>query len=189
MPTYNANIPQATDQISVSQEQLLQNFQILGSNLFNGTNISLPAITPPAASANIQIYANTSTITTQTEMFIQKPTGSTAPINQYEFTSAGYGVNGFTRLTSGILLKWGTGTSTGAIPDTLTFPTGATIPAFTAIYTIQVMVINGGGGDNNVNIAFNAPATTGFTYYATKRTAQSPPYLNGISFYYLAIGV
>lgn len=195
---YNSNIPQPNDDLSVSQPQILANFSTIATafNLNHGNfnaidegkhrYVQMPNqnATPPTTIANeTGIYCNTSTFTNQPEVFFIKQNGTTAPpplngANGYEVTSSNYISNGgWTRLPSGILLKWGFAT---AMPPATTlnfpFPIAATIPVFQAIY--QVLVTDQSAPVRYYSIP--AVTTTDFTINSSAA---------GIGLRYLAIGV
>lgn len=195
---YNALIPQANDDLSVSQPQILANFTEIATafNLnhgdFNAIDqgkhkfVEMPNqnATPPVTIANeVGIYCNTSTLTNQPEMFFIKQNGTTAPpplnaANGYEITSSNYIADGgWTRLPSGILIKWGQAT---AFPPATTlnfvFPVAATIPAFQSIY--QVFVTDQSNPPRMYTVT--TISTTNFNIISSAA---------GIGLRYLAIGV
>ena len=202
---YNSNIPQPNDDLSVSQPQILANFSTIATafNLnhgnFNAVDegkhryVQMPNqnATPPTTIANeTGIYCNTSTLTNQPELFFIKQNGTTAPpplngANGYEITSSNYIANGgWTRLPSGILLKWGE--AIAAPPATtlnFAFPVAATIPVFQAIY--QVVVTDMANPPRNYSIT----ALTTATFNIISSYYGSTPGITGIGLRYLAIGV
>lgn len=155
--SYNQNIPVATDDLSVSQPQIQANFLAI-FNAFNLNHGSFNDVTnqgkhvfvempnqnaaPPTTIANeTGLYTNSSTYTNQPELFFIKQNGTTAPsplntANGYEITSSNYTSPGWTRLPSGILLKWGT--FSGTTPYTLVFDVSATNPQFANCYNVQL---------------------------------------------------
>src|SRR5208337_2421146 len=158
MMAYNQLIPISTDDLSVSQPQMQSNFLAIYNafNLnhvaFNSTNplqgkhsfVEMPnqSATPKVTIANeVGLYCNSSTLTSQPELFFIKQFGTTVPaplngVNGYEVTSSNYiAVNGWTRLPSGIMLMWGAAT----VPNNttpVTLPISATIPNFFSVYQI-----------------------------------------------------
>lgn len=149
--TYLPNIPQPTDQLSVSQGDLLTNFQSLQAwididhvdyaNANAGMHNKVQFPTRGAAPQPINpgggivgMYSQTSSYTSQPEICVQKQTSGV----HYEFTSAGYsaGTNtapGWAMLPSGILIKWGLGTAiASALAVTLN---AAGQPTYSAVYT------------------------------------------------------
>ena len=158
---YQPNIPAASDQLSKSQGDIQGNFQQLDT-AFNLNHtplesgnagmhafVEMPnqsASAPTTGSNEVVLYCNTDTLTSQPELFmIFQNGGASVPpplnnVNGFSITSSNYIKNGgWTRLPSGILLKWGTWISGTGGTFTVTFPVDVlTIPAFQAIYNIQV---------------------------------------------------
>jgi hypothetical protein len=160
---YNFNIPQATDQISVSQGQILINFQSLGAiagnanpNTFSlnaGTGFNYVYFTagnsPPvgtAFGANNALFSSNVAFnggTAQNEIFVNKQNQATQvqiPMTAsiLDTTSAPViNTNGWTMLPSGILIKWGYATAGTAAwglgLNTVNYPTTAGIPPFTGV--------------------------------------------------------
>lgn len=145
---YNSNIPQANDQLSTSQAQILGNFTSLGAawpinhGAFDSANagmhmfLQLPTVpnaqvaaVPMMAANQIGLVSQVSVYSGVPEMQVIRPNST----NVVEFTSAGAGATGWTRLPSGILLKWGSATITG-VNTTATYPVAANIPVFAAVY-------------------------------------------------------
>lgn len=185
--SYNPNIPQATDTLSTSQGNLLDNFQAIqalvdinhvdfasanaGKHFF--IEFPIQGSAPVTAASEVGLYSATSTFTLQPELIFLKQAGSTAPITSIEFTSAGYAATGWTRLPSGILLKWGAVSPGGGGPYTVTFPVAATIPVYSAIYT-----------------SFVTPTSNIVVYVTSLTTATLVTNVSAAgSFNYLIIGV
>src|SRR5438105_1135797 len=127
-----SNIPQPTDQLSISQGNILNNFTILGA-IAGNTNASSASINatsgfnwiylppqgaiPPAGAAftagNIGLYSASNPTTTENELYINKTNQVT--VVQIPSTASTLSVNsapaafssGFTYLPSGLILKWG----------------------------------------------------------------------------------
>ena len=153
---YNANIPQPTDQLSQSQGQILDNFTSLGAawpvnhGAFDGANagmhmfLQLPTVpnaqvaAVPAMAANqIGMVSQVSAYTAVPELQVIRPGGN----NIVEFTSYGNApsagfTTGWTRLPSGILLKWGgvVLVSVNVGPAQVTYPVAANIPVFNTVF-------------------------------------------------------
>ncbi len=191
---YNPNIPQAPDFLSASQDQILQNFNL--ANQFIGTDhVNFTAgsnngkhnkstyprqgASPSTNATEGVIFSRLSTHTGQTELVFRKENNGT----QSEFTSGLNAVNGWTRLPSGMLLKWGTAVVAGGA-SAANFPVAATIPVFTAI-------LNGIISVADITIPPNTFVTlrsingVGINVYASARTstANSPA-----TFRYFVIG-
>ncbi len=187
---YKANIPQPTDQISVSQNDLLNNFgaiqALIDINHVDFANagagkhffVEFPGqtIAPTTTGAEVGLYCvNNSPFTSQPELAFLKQAGSTAPLASYEISSAGYSGNGWTRLTSGILLKWGQASGLPIGISAITFPAGPTIPAFITTYVAFLTPFS------NTNTLANVSGLSNSTLNVNLSTAGS---IN-----YLAIGV
>lgn len=140
---YNPDIPQATDEPSASQPELLQNAQ--GIN--NWTNVdhykfdendagkhrqvTLPAQADPTTAADeIALFCKNGPISGIPELFLrQQSNGAVIPVTEHGA--------GWTYLPSGLLLKWGSGTATG-YQASFSFPTNPGIPVFTNVFFISV---------------------------------------------------
>lgn len=138
---YNNNIPQATDLISVSQAQLLNNFAAIQNLIsvnhvnFNTTDqgkhmwVTMPNQTasPPTGSGflagEIGLYNFINATTAKNELYVNKTnqatvvqvpiTASILSINSAPTFTPSFGSSGWTYLPSGIILKWGFTTGNG----------------------------------------------------------------------------
>ena len=190
--SYNNTIPKPTDTLQTSQADLLNNFIAINSfvdvdhKTFGDTNegahakVTLPdnASTPAFSGTNSGIYSNTA-FTMKNEIFVHGESLS----NEIPMTAALYNESGWTYLPSGILLKWGTASATAV--GAITFPTAATIPAFKAIFNVQLTTWSGLTSDDDVAIRLRSWSTLDFGVYASKRTQSAS---NTVYFKYLAIG-
>lgn len=203
------NIPQATDDPSISQGQFLGNFTALGAIAGNGNPssnsldstagfdwilLAAQANTPPIP-ANFQagvigMYSALSSITGVNELYINKTNQATvfqAPVTEsiLSTNSAPAALSqGWTYLPSGLILKWGTGTSiTGQF--TFNYLVSASIPAFTATISVQLQILYTPAGDSNKAISLRGVSATGFTGYISNRTTTGA---GTSSFTYFAIG-
>lgn len=130
---YNSNIPQPTDQLSVSQGDLLANFQALATilNPNTGSATFINQVAAPTFPANqLGLYALTPALTSVSELFVSK--NSAAGKKEIPLTASilststpGNGGAGWTYLPSGIILQWGGyNTSSGsAVNFPIPFPT------------------------------------------------------------------
>ncbi len=189
---YNPNIPQPTDVISQSQADILNNFMALGTTFdvnhidFNAFDAGkhkfiqfpLQGSAPATSNTEIALFSQTSTLTSNVELAIRKQNNGTV----YEI-SAQAAASGWSRLTSGILLKWGNfATVPGA--NVINFPVGATIPVFGSIF--QVIISTKALGASDTNVLLNSFTTAAMTVTSTARTTTA----NAVSgFTYLAIGI
>lgn len=203
------NIPQATDQISLSQGDILNNFTILGVIAGNANNSSaslnlnsgfnwlyLPpaGAIPPAGSSflagNIALYSGTNATTGQNEFYINKRNQAT--VVQVPATASILSVNsapasfsaGWTYLPSGLLLKWAGNVAANGQTN-IVFPAGATIPAFTTCITVIPQISDGAAGDVNRSIRLTGVGPLSFDVYASSRTAVGAA---ATTFTYFAIG-
>lgn len=103
-----------------------------------------------------------------------------------EFTGTTAAEPGWTRLPSGILIKWGTSTANGY--TLTTFPVAATVPAFTSIFTVLVTTYGNAAGntDTDTFARIDSYTITNFYAYGSARTTTGAKACN---FSYLAIGV
>jgi hypothetical protein len=196
---YDPNIPQPTDQLSVSQADILNNFgalqAMLDINHVDFANagagkhffIELPVqlVAPVTAGGEVGLYSRTSTSTTQPELVFLRQAGSTAPaaVQSTEFTSAGWTNPGWTKLPSGIMFKWRANIGFGGV-NTVTINLNTNVPGspnFTTALTILITPIDTAASYDHVmgisNVTF-----PNFTVYA----ATVPP--GTVQFSYLAIG-
>jgi hypothetical protein len=197
MPYLN-NIPQATDQLKNSQPALLGNFisikQLIDvdHSTFGAATegkhekVTMPiqGASPATLAGELSLFSRTSTLSGVPEMAFRRQTNGAVT----EFTSSLKANVGWTRLPSGILLKWGRVNSIGAGLVTYAFPVAATIPAFVGLYSISLTPLYTQAGDNpNYTVRLNNfPTPLAFTFYSSTRTAAGP---GGCGFTYIAIGI
>ena len=171
---FNPLIPQASDRIKDSQSAILENFTTLNNVLnVNGPylDFSAAAAVPTLGAGHVGIITQTSTYTGNSELCTLK--GAIAQ----EFT--GYGAvggpnyEGWTRLPSGILLKWAQGEFTGG--TLFTWPVAASIPAFTTVFHCQVTTrALTDGANTDAYVLLKTFNTTTATLYISQRTAVAP---------------
>lgn len=178
--TYSPNIPQATDQISQSQPQILENFQGINTLLavdhatfassnagfHNKTTFPVQGSAPSFTAGNIGLYNLLDSVSTVNQLFINLQDGTNVPI-----TAAAKAANpGYTYLPSGLLVKWGTGTANGS--TVITYPTGATIPVFNNVYHAQVITVRGSVATNTLTV-LQAYSTTTITVIGVQQTSTT----------------
>ena len=199
---YNQNIPQPTDRISVSQPQILANFLSI-FNAFNLNHVPFNAPgegkhaflempvqnpVPVTGAGEVGIYCRTSPITATPQLVFQRPSNGTV----IEFTSAGPNITsqlmiGWARLPSGVLLKWGSATGSGAV--TVTFPVvdinGNTPPVFTQtpLAFVSPTDLSGSG---NVAVTITGTNTTQLGVICSQRTTTTN---TNTTFWYFVIGI
>lgn len=195
MSTYNNNIPQATDRLKDSQGSMLGNFQSIATLVavnhapFNSSNqgkhnfVEMPVQSPvpTTVAGEVGLYCQTSPLT-GVPALVFAPQSAGTPV---EFTSSLQAANGWSRLPSGILLKWGQATAANGTA-TITFPTGANIPVF-SVPPFQVFLtpFTFGGDTDSFSYVFQV-FTTNFTVVSVKRTSLGS---SGNFLSYLAIGI
>jgi hypothetical protein len=209
------NIPQPTDDISVSQGQILNNFTILGAiagntnasssslNANSGFNwVYLPpqgATPPPAAlfpAGNIGLYSASDTLSGQNELYVNKTNQATVvqvPMTGSILSSTSTPANnsnGWTYTPSGLLIMWGkadTG-NTAAGSYVITLPVG--FPQFSRIFNLMLTPIALGSADPNSSYNAQAVLTAGqnFTVYQSRRTSAASS-TSFTQFFWQAIGI
>jgi hypothetical protein len=186
MPLTNVPLPGQT--LGQTRDLISGNFTSIGTSFvvdhidYGITNtgqhnkITFPICTQtPIAGTTDSIYLfnQNAAPTNIPDVWIQRGTGT-----PYPMTGAGKSSNGWSYLPSGILMKWGTAVVNNGNAFTVTFPTGAGIPVFAAIYNVQISVIL-----FNVFATVNTITTTNFTVGNSAGTAGN------FSVYYTAIGI
>jgi len=190
---YQQNIPLPTDEPKTSQNGLLNNFQAIKTawdinhvtfdlpNQGKHNYVTLPeqGAGPATAADEIALYSKESTLTSVAELFVRKESSG----DEIEFTSAIAATPGWTRLPSGILLKWGSATATGA--GTIVFPVGATIPAFTTVFSAQLTVLDAAAADADEAIRLTAFTALSISVWGSPRSTTGS---KAVNFEYLVIG-
>lgn len=199
---YNNAIPAANDLLSQSQDDILQNFIEIKTLIdidhetFGAANqgkhkqVTLPeqGADPATAANEVAVYSKLSTEGALGSALFLRHEGSGTVT---DFTSSTQAANGWTRLPSGILLKWGSGTTAGGA-QVFALPVAATVPKFATIYSVS-LTPNGDGG-TGVGYYDYMPYLTGFTaapdqinIYGSARTVNATR--DNINFRYLVIGI
>jgi len=190
---FQSNIPQPTDELKTSQNDLLNNFQTLNTaweiNHYSfdlvdqGKHkyVTLPeqGAAPVTAADEVAIYSKLSTLTATSELFVRKEGAG----DEIEFTSSASATPGWTRLPSGILIKWGASTANGA--TNIPFPVAATIPVFNNVYSVQLTVIDAAAADADEAIRLTAFAAASIDVWGSPRSTTGT---KAVNFEYLAIG-
>ena len=193
---YNNNVPQANERPGSSQDKLLQNSIAVKAfvnrnhvdlsnpsvNLDEGKHkfIQMPeqSAAPATSASEGAIYTKESALSAVTELFFRRELNGT----EIEFTSSLKAANGWTRLPSGILLKWGTGSGSGIV--TTNFPVAGTIPVFTAVYNGLVCVEDNSASPNTF-ATLRTITTASVSVFCSSRTATTAM---AATFRYLVIG-
>lgn len=187
MPTYSYNdTPQATQRKNATQPLIRTNFQSInatitqehlaiddpGANAGKHKQVTFTNVAAPAFGATeIGIYNNNAS--GAQELYVKKAGGT-----GYPFTAGGLATDGWTRLPSGILMKWGSIVATPADVN-----------------------LNGVAGPNFSNatlpfVAFATPKNIGFgvvAAYIIGPTADPKlelrSQINGVPVYWIVIGI
>lgn len=215
MPTFLPNKPAGTDQISVSQGDIQNNFQILGAiagNMnpasssinvtpgsgFNWLYLSTQGSTPPAAasfpSATVGMYSATST-TTASELYINKTNqatvvqvASTASILS-SISSPGNLAGGWSLLPSGILIEWGTTTLGATTAGTYPINNTGGYPTFGQIFDVQITGMSNGSSDPNSAYYVTSVLTGGSTIFTLYQAPRSSGSVSFAKVQWVAIGI
>lgn len=179
MPYLN-NIPTADQRLRDSQPDLLENFacinDLLGvdhiidpwtspatGNQGKHNKVTLPEQADDPATAANEIALYTKAVAGVTQLFLQ-PEGVAATTDGRDITSVAWAANqGSTMLPSGLILKWGTGTTPAGGSLTVAFTS-----AFNTIYMAQASIAAAAG--TNANGAEDASVRI-YTYDATQLLA------------------
>lgn len=176
---YQSNIPLATDQISVSQGDILGNFQALGP-LVNGI-IEMPPqlVAPPFTPGNNTLYSLLYATTGLNEVFLRNAAGVSFPITAQINT----GVTGWTYLPSGMKILWSRSTIlAGNSTATVSFAI-ATFPGFTtSALGISITRINNATANNFIMLESN----TNTQFVARRSTSNTG---SSDQFAWIAIGL
>jgi len=193
------NVPVPGQSLGASRDLVNQNFSVIdtaftvnhvayndGSGLQGKHKVvqfPVQAAIPSLAVGDITLYnklpAAPYPTTGVNELFVVKADGTTTPI-----TARAASTNGWSYLPSGILLKWGTTTRINASePFAYLYPTGASIPVFSTVFSVQLTVIDDNTPyDTVVTLQTGTISATGFSVIYN----GTPP--NSTVVTYLAIG-
>lgn len=196
------NVPLTGQTLNTTRVPINQNFSVIDTAFevdhvdYNTTGqgqhnkISFPIQNPvPVPQAGIvQLYSQLSTITNQPELVFTHQSGSTAPsaAQIVEFTSAGWANPGWTRLPSGIMLKWrariGFGGGSSVTINVNTDVPGS--PNFTNLFNVLTTTVDTSASYNNV-IGISSII---FPNFIVSKFGGSNPGAS-VTFNYLAIGL
>jgi hypothetical protein len=187
---YQNNIPQGNQRLSDSQGDLLANFQAIKQLIdvnhatFGNANegkhnfVSLPSQSGDPVTLASEMALYTKLVTGVPQMFLRNQTNGSV----VNFTSATASpTNGSTTLPSGIIIKWGSGTTAAGGSQTVTFATAFPGGILTCYATIAVSAgsnVNAEANDRDVRIyGYNSTTLSVVTYVNnTARTRAAQPY-------------
>jgi len=181
--TFSTNIPQSAQKISATQTPIMNNFQAINDilsvnhvgfydpiNFGKHTYTSFPVqgsdITTSAS--QIAVYAKTASTSNGVELFYRYPSNGTVTQLTGGGSGGGATTDGYTQITSNLLMKWGNATINATGSTAVVFPTSGGIPAFTtSIFVVNYApsgnytLASTGGWISNMTVTgftFNAPA-------------------------------
>ena len=166
-----------------------QSYNTTNEGMHNRVSLLTQNPVPAQMAGIVQLYSQLSAITAQPELVYARQSGSTAPsaAQIVEFTSAGWGNTGWTRLPSGILLKWSRSIDMASVSsvdvnfnDVTQFPGS---PAFANIFS----VFNSTTSITKYNTVISIQGSAGFVFTFQQNGIVNPP--SGFSIAVLAIGV
>jgi hypothetical protein len=180
---YNANIPQSADQISVSQADILGNFQAIdtfvavdhiGFGIVDAgkhKTATFPQAAAPAAVGATEVGIYAAALGGAPELYINKTA------TQVPFTKSVQAAAGYTYLPSGMIMQWGTVNATHGGTYA-----GFTIAFPTACVNVHVTGIENGGVNDFVSV--DTVTVAGFWAYSSTRSGGA----STTNCYYFAIG-
>jgi hypothetical protein len=193
---YN-DTPLANESKNTSQPRIRNNFNVLQSFLAlnhedpdTGTGkhsfVTLPTHAVPATAAGeVALFSQVSTLSGLQELAIRRENNGVS----YELTSSLNTENGWARLPSGLILKWGKQLVSISGNGVVVYPVAATIPVFTTVIHAQATVfydlIPGNDVDAAIRITdFSNPLQ--LRVYGSHRFSAGA---NATTFCWLALGV
>jgi len=194
---YDNSIPQASDKIKDSQPQILANFagiktlvdinHVTFDDPDEGKHkyVSMPeqAAAPTVAANELALFSQEGAYTSVSELAFRRESSG----DVIEFTGRGGTTVGWTILPSGLLVKWGVSSpATGT--TTITWPTAATIPVFSAVYNVVLTPLNATAGDIDSAVRLISFSTTNIVAYVSKRTTTGVA-STALTLYFVAIGL
>lgn len=177
MPYHN-NIPLPGDAKSVSQGQILDNFQYLNDLVLGKNNFILlerQTVAPAIAATQVGLY---NLVSGAVNTLVIKD-GANAPI---DILTAGKANPGWCRLPCGILMKWGQVGLSNAGSQPVTYPAGA--PVFAHVYSVQVSTVYTDGDTMAWVVSYGL--TTSFN--AQSKDIRTGGHNKAATITYLAIG-
>jgi hypothetical protein len=194
---YSVNVPQSSQKISATQAPIQSNFQAINEllninhvgfydpvNFGKHTYTSFPIqmSDPATTSTEMAVYAKSSTDANGIELFYRYPSNGTVVQLTAGGSTSVSGNNGYSYLTTTLLLKWGIATINTTGATVVTFPVSGPIPAFTtSCYFVQFTPAGNYALSNSGSYITNITTTT-FTFNAPSGGMSS-------TIYWIAMGV
>lgn len=182
-PSINSNFAVIDAAFQVDHED----YSTTNQGMHNRVSFPVQTLIPAPQAGIVQLYSQLSAITAQPELVFAHQLGSTAPTAAQivEFTSAGWTNPGWTRLPSGILLKWHAqigfaGNASVTLNVNVDVPGS---PNFAALLSVFITVVDTSASYNNM-IGISSIVFPNFT--VSKFGGSNPG--ASVTFNYLAIG-
>lgn len=196
MMAYDNNVPLANQTVSSTQQPIHDNyaeidtfvnvnhvgFNVVDQGKHKWITLPVQGVTPIPGAGEINLTGLTSAFTGATELCIVRSDSSVI-----EMTSSNQAATGWAFTSSGLLMKWGTGTVSG-VATSIVYPAAGNIPTFSAVFNVMITVEYPSGVDENKNatvIDISNPAF--FRIVGTQRTAVAAPG-SPVNFLYFAVG-
>lgn len=199
---YQPNIPLATDLLSQSQLDIQTNFSEI-STLININHGDFNTVTAGKHKFLQMPEQAMSPVTIANEGAVFVAVGANSLVSELNFkrenlaagqpsiafTEGENAANGWSRLPSGIMIRWKTGViASGVVANNILFA-GGTFPGFVTCYNVLVTTINqpNNNVDNNCLATMSAFTNLQVTILALQRTVVNTYHTTGYSF--IAFGV
>lgn len=207
---YQPNIPAATDALRNSQSDIQGNFQSIGTafeanhGAFNGAipgqhvvvQMPVNAMAPnPFGATDVGLY-NLAAFNGNEELFFHPANGDAdypMTASTLSTSNPAEGSDGWSYLSSGLIIKWGTVEVTSpntSASQTITFPVAGDIPVFTTCIQVMIspLLLDVGGGTSawSPSVTYGTVSTVGFHIRCGFSSALFNPLDSFIT--YLAIG-
>jgi len=180
---YQNNIPQATDALSQSQSDILNNFAAI-STFVNVNHVDFASVdqgkhkfitfpvqvgAPVFAAGEVGLYNLLNGTTAQNELYLTNSSGTSYPITAAQTTGAPTATAGWTYLASGMKMVWGQATIVAGGTITVAYASVAGFPGFTtAVMLPQLTRIVASTATNFVSVAPKAaPDLLGFRAFSS----------------------
>lgn len=160
-------------------------YNTTGAGKHNKVTMPVQSVTPATLANEVALFSRTSTLSLIPEMAFRRNTNGTV----IEFTSSLGATDGWTRLPSGILLKWGVIVTPRNTLALYPFPVAATIPIYTTLFNVtasQTFAAGPATGDLNTAVCVGNVTAANFQVYPR---AIGLPSGGNVSIFYLATGV
>ncbi len=199
--TFTTHVPQSAQFISTTQRPIESNFQAINEwinvnhvgfsdadNYGKHTFLSFPSqnVNPSTTSTEMAIFCAPSTGANPYELYYRYPSnGSIVQLSgsgSGSSTSGGAASNGYGYLTTTIFIKWGNATGIIQGSNTIVFPTGGGIPAFSETPYQIYYTPSQGPGNYNQQAYISSSSSTQFTLQLPESGAFT-------SFYWMALGI